>query len=89
MSARKAPKKADKKAQKKEKKQDKRDKKSAKKAAQKEKKKQRTQPPIGVRQRMIAEAAYMRAESRNFQGGDPVQDWLEAEKQVDSVLQGL
>lgn len=31
---------------------------------------------------MIAEAAYFRAEQRGFQGGDPVQDWVEAEKEI-------
>ena len=33
-------------------------------------------------QRMIAEAAYYRAQQRGFCGGDPVQDWLEAEAEV-------
>lgn len=35
---------------------------------------------------MIAEAAYYIAESRGFQGGDPVQDWLTAEAQVEQLL---
>ena len=35
------------------------------------------------RQRMIAERAYLRAESRGFQGGDAVVDWLEAEQEVE------
>lgn len=39
-----------------------------------------------VRRRMIAEAAYFRAEARVFQGGDSVRDWLEAEAEVDAVL---
>ena len=30
----------------------------------------------------IAEAAYFMAERRSFQGGCPVQDWLEAERQI-------
>jgi len=38
------------------------------------------------RQRMIAEAAYFRAERRGFVGGDPVQDWLEAEAEIDRML---
>jgi hypothetical protein len=38
------------------------------------------------RRRMIAEAAYLRAEARGFQGGDPVQDWLEAEQEIDIRL---
>jgi hypothetical protein len=38
------------------------------------------------RHAMIAESAYRRAEARGFQGGDPVQDWLEGEKEVDALL---
>lgn len=38
------------------------------------------------RQRMIAEAAYYRAERRGFDGGDQTQDWLEAEAEVDARL---
>jgi hypothetical protein len=34
------------------------------------------------RRRMIAEAAYYRALDRNFEGGDPVDDWLVAEHEV-------
>ena len=34
---------------------------------------------------MIAEAAYFRAERRGFQGGCPIQDWLEAECEIDRV----
>ena len=30
----------------------------------------------------IAEHAYFAAEKRNFIGGDPIQDWLEAERHV-------
>ena len=36
------------------------------------------------RYRLIAEAAYYRAEKRGFQGGDPAQDWIQAEKEVDA-----
>ncbi|MDH5649010.1 MAG: DUF2934 domain-containing protein [Gammaproteobacteria bacterium] len=32
--------------------------------------------------RMIAEAAYFRAQARGFNGGDPVEDWLAAEQEV-------
>lgn len=32
--------------------------------------------------KMISEAAYYRAEKRNFQGGDAHQDWLEAESEI-------
>ncbi|HZP85248.1 MAG TPA: DUF2934 domain-containing protein [Burkholderiales bacterium] len=33
-------------------------------------------------QRMVAEAAYFRAERRGFANGTPEQDWLEAEEEV-------
>ena len=38
------------------------------------------------RRNMIAEAAYLRAERRNFQGGDPTQDWYEAEHEIDAMI---
>jgi hypothetical protein len=38
------------------------------------------------RHALIAEAAYRRAERRGFQGGDPVADWLESEKEVEALL---
>jgi predicted nucleic acid-binding Zn-ribbon protein len=38
------------------------------------------------RSRMIAEAAYFRAEQRGFEGGDPLVDWVEAEAEIDSKL---
>jgi uncharacterized protein YegL len=38
------------------------------------------------RHRMIEEAAYHRAEQRGFTDGDPLQDWLEAEAQVEIQL---
>ncbi|MDV3238229.1 MAG: DUF2934 domain-containing protein [Gammaproteobacteria bacterium] len=41
-----------------------------------------------LRRRMIAEAAYFMAEHRGFQGGDPVQDWLEAEAEITVMLGG-
>ena len=34
----------------------------------------------------IALAAYLRAERRGFQGGDPVEDWLAAEAEIDDAL---
>lgn len=40
----------------------------------------------GERHRLIAETAFLKAERRGFKGGDPVEDWLEAEKEVDSSL---
>ena len=49
-----------------------------------------TSPSMDVapdeRHRMIAEAAYHRAEKRGFMNGDPVQDWLEAEAQIENEL---
>ena len=39
------------------------------------------------RYQMIAEAAYYRAEKRGFIGGDAGQDWLEAEAEIDRILQ--
>ena len=44
--------------------------------------------PITTEQRrqLIAQAAYFRALSRGFEGGDPVADWLEAEQEVDQAI---
>lgn len=71
-------------------------KKVAKKAAKKVAKKTARRPlgsrkkvvevPAERRHEMIAKAAYYRAESRYFQGGDPVADWLYCEKEVDALL---
>ena len=38
------------------------------------------------RRRLIAGAAYHRAEQRSFQDGDPVADWLAAEAEIDKRL---
>jgi len=38
------------------------------------------------RHRMIAETAYFLAHERGFTGGDPVSDWIEAERSVDRQL---
>lgn len=38
------------------------------------------------RRRLIAEAAYLRAEARGFVGGDPTDDWLAAEHEVDARI---
>ena len=43
----------------------------------------------GQRRQMIAEAAYFRAEQRGFNGGDPVEDWMAAEAEVDARLDEL
>jgi len=36
------------------------------------------------RHQMIQEAAYFRAEQRYFFGGNPVEDWLAAETEIDT-----
>jgi hypothetical protein len=41
------------------------------------------------RHRVIALKAYLRAEARGFQGGNQVQDWIEAEAEVDALLMRL
>jgi hypothetical protein len=38
------------------------------------------------RRRMIAEAAYFHAERRGFEGGDPDEDWYQAEREIDHLL---
>jgi hypothetical protein len=40
------------------------------------------------RYRAIAEAAYYKAESRGFQGGDAARDWREAEAEIDAWILG-
>ena len=43
-------------------------------------------PPGGVERReRVATAAYYNAERRGFQSGGEVDDWLEAEKQIDDL----
>ena len=39
------------------------------------------------RYRMVAEAAYYRAESNQFKS-DPLRDWIEAEKDIAALLNG-
>jgi len=36
--------------------------------------------------RMVEREAYLLAEQRGFKNGDPVEDWLEAEKKVIGML---
>lgn len=38
------------------------------------------------RQKMIAEAAYFRAEKRGFEGNGHLEDWISAEHEVDTLL---
>ena len=51
---------------------------------------QKAQPPVAVgpteRHHRITEAAYLRAERRGFPPGCELQDWLEAEAEVDKLL---
>jgi hypothetical protein len=42
--------------------------------------------PPDERHRMIAEAAYHRAQQRGFTNGDPLQDWLDAEAQLEMQI---
>ena len=44
-------------------------------------------PTAEEKRRMIATAAYYRAQKREFADGDPVADWLEAEKEIEALLQ--
>jgi hypothetical protein len=37
---------------------------------------------------MIAQCAYYRAESRGWVAGGELEDWLDAERQVDALLAG-
>lgn len=41
---------------------------------------------VDRRLKMIAEAAYYRAERRGFQNGDAISDWLEAEAEIDRLI---
>jgi hypothetical protein len=38
------------------------------------------------RWQMVARAAYFRAEQRGFASGSALQDWLEAEREIDALL---
>jgi hypothetical protein len=42
--------------------------------------------PVAERLRMIAEAAYYRAQERGPGPADPQRDWLEAEAEIDAML---
>ena len=44
------------------------------------------QLPTAERQRMIAEAAYYLAQRRGSTPGNPHQDWLQAEAEIDAML---
>src|SRR6266496_6825092 len=47
---------------------------------------QQTSEGSNQRHRMIEEAAYYRAQQRNFQEGDPMRDWLEAEREINRLI---
>lgn len=47
---------------------------------------QRRKVGTAQREALIARAAYRYAEHRGFEGGDPITDWLEAEREVDARL---
>ena len=51
-----------------------------------EKTDQNTAIEIKRRKELIAAAAYARAESRGFSPGHELEDWLEAEKEVDAAV---
>ncbi|MCX7892680.1 MAG: DUF2934 domain-containing protein [Burkholderiales bacterium] len=42
--------------------------------------------PPEVRERMVREAAYYRAERRGFAAGHELEDWLSAEADIDRLL---
>jgi len=39
-----------------------------------------------IHQEMIAESAYFRSKKRGFVEGDPVEDWLAAEAEINALL---
>jgi hypothetical protein len=39
-----------------------------------------------IRQKMIEDAAYFKAEKRNFAPGHEVQDWADAEREIDDLI---
>ena len=49
-------------------------------------------PPVYMtreeRWRMVAEAAYHKAEKRGFASGHEVEDWLDAEREIDALFGG-
>lgn len=40
------------------------------------------------REQMVAVAAYYRAEQRGFSSGQEIEDWLRAEKEIESLAAG-
>ena len=54
--------------------------------AQSKRKRARTGITAAERHRMISEAAYFRAERRAFAAGGEVEDWVEAEAEIDELI---
>ena len=50
------------------------------------KNKPQTVSNVGARHDDIATAAYYRAQSRGFSPGDELNDWLEAERQINAAV---
>jgi hypothetical protein len=42
--------------------------------------------PASLRYDMISQAAYFRAQSRGFSPGRDLEDWLEAEQEIDEII---
>jgi hypothetical protein len=63
-------------------------KKSIRKAVQKAEKSAALNISPEERWKMVAVTAYHKAEKRNFAPGNDLQDWVEAEQEVDKLLQG-
>jgi hypothetical protein len=38
------------------------------------------------RHKMVVDRAFQLAQGRNFENGDPISDWLQAEREVDAIL---
>jgi hypothetical protein len=66
----------------------KQDTKVASKAKAPSRKKKNQTVSVEVKQQMIAEAAFYNSQKRAQVGGDPVQDWLLAEQQIEQQLSG-
>ena len=47
------------------------------------------EPTLEERHDMVAVAAYFLAEKRGFPGSGALDDWIDAERQIDKMLQGM
>jgi len=59
---------------------------SKKSTTKKESSKNTTVISVEQRHAMIEQTAYLIAEKRGFYGGDPAQDWLTAESEIDATM---